>query len=127
VVTDDNDTVLKTWSWQYDPAGNRLRESLDTASIYSEYNDLNQLTQRGGSGNTLVDQPAIVMVNDEQAAMFALPDGDYRFRRTVPAETGSNTITDMTRNGVAGSRVTRLGSWEGLICMGMSAIAPLTR
>jgi len=97
VVTDDSENVLKTWSWQYDPAGNRLRESVDTASTYNTFNDLNQLNQIGGSGTTLVegivDKPAIVMVNDVQAAMFALPDGDYRFRRTIPVEEGSNTIT----------------------------------
>jgi len=34
-----------------------------------------------------------VTVNGVQAAMFALPDGDYRFRRTIPVEEGSNTIT----------------------------------
>jgi len=137
VVTDDSETVLKTWSWQYDPAGNRLRESVDTASTYNTFNNLNQLEQIGGSGTTLVQgivddvarargdgapkvcpkgcfwrvpfgrqeqQPAIaspseasgegwVTVNGVQAAMFALPDGDYRFRRTIPVEEGSNTIT----------------------------------
>lgn len=97
VVTDNSANVLKTWSWQYDPAGNRVRESVDTGSTYAQFNDVNQLTQLGGAGVALiegtVDEPSSVTVNSEPALVTSLPGGDFLFRREIPVSEGSNTVT----------------------------------
>ncbi|MFD2257697.1 RHS repeat-associated core domain-containing protein [Luteolibacter algae] len=97
IVADQNANVLKTWSWQYDPAGNRVRESIDTASTYSQFNNLNQLGQLGGSGSTLiegtVDEPSTVKVNNQPAEVTSLPGGDFLFRKKIPLNQGNNTVT----------------------------------
>jgi hypothetical protein len=66
-MQDNSGTPAKKWSWQYDAAGNRVRESEEVSSTYSQHNALNQLKQIGGAGTTLVeglvDEPAFVKVN----------------------------------------------------------------
>jgi RHS repeat-associated protein len=97
VIKDDSGTVLNTLSWQYDQAGNRIRESEGLGSTYTQHNDVNQLTQIGGAGVTLiegvVDEPALVTVNGEAANVVSQPGGDYLFRREIPLAEGSNTVT----------------------------------
>ncbi|MGB0414730.1 MAG: hypothetical protein ACPGJU_09835, partial [Coraliomargarita sp.] len=97
VIKDNSGTTLKTWSWQYDAAGNRVRESEDVSSTYSQHNDLNQLNQVGGAGTTLVegvvDEPAFVKVNGQDAIVLSQPGGDFLFRKEIAVSEGSNTIT----------------------------------
>jgi RHS repeat-associated protein len=97
VIKDNGGTTLKTWSWQYDAAGNRVRESEDVNSIYTQHNGLNQLNQIGGSGKTLVegvvDEPAFVKVNGQDAIVLSQPGGDFLFRKEIAVSEGSNTIT----------------------------------
>nr|WP_246459764.1 RHS repeat-associated core domain-containing protein [Puniceicoccus vermicola] len=51
----------------------------------------------GGAGSTLVegtiDEAANVTVNGENAVVTSLPGGDFLFRREIPVNEGSNTIT----------------------------------
>ncbi|MGB0373087.1 MAG: RHS repeat domain-containing protein [Opitutales bacterium] len=97
VITNNGGTTLDSWSWQYDPAGNRQRESEGSGSDYSQYNNLNQLSQIGGDGTTLIegtiDELALVNVNGSSAEVTSLAGGGFRFRKEVPVTEGSNTVT----------------------------------
>ena len=89
-------STLKTWSWQYDASGNRVSESEDVSSTYTQHNNLNQLDQIGGAGRTLVegvvDEPAFVKINGQDAIVLSQPRGDFLFRKEIAVTEGSNTI-----------------------------------
>jgi len=98
IQTDANSTVLERRSWQYDLAGNRTVENLGTETIPAAYNNLNQLMQTGGAGETVVegtiDEPGSVTVNSQPAAMNNVPGtDDWRFRKKIPVVAGENTVT----------------------------------
>lgn len=97
VMQDNSGTHPKKWSWQYDAAGNRVRESEEVSSTYSQHNALNQLKQIGGAGTTLVeglvDEPAFVKVNGQEAIVLSQPGGDFLFRKQIAVNEGNNTIT----------------------------------
>ena len=97
VMQDNSGTPAKKWSWQYDAAGNRVRESEEVSSTYSQHNALNQLKQIGGAGTTLVeglvDEPAFVKVNGQEAIVLSQPGGDFLFRKQIAVNEGNNTIT----------------------------------
>jgi len=106
IQTDASSTVLERRSWQYDLAGNRTIENLGSGSsnpptgsvIPAAYNNLNQLMQTGGAGETVVegtiDEPGSVTVNSQPAAMNNVPGtDDWRFRKKIPVVAGENTVT----------------------------------
>ena len=96
VIKDNSGSTLKTWSWQYDASGNRVSESEDVSSTYTQHNNLNQLDQIGGAGRTLVegvvDEPAFVKINGQDAIVLSQPRGDFLFRKEIAVTEGSNTI-----------------------------------
>jgi len=98
VQTDASSTILERRSWQYDLAGNRTIENLGSETVPAQYNNLNQLTQTGGAGETLVegtiDEPGSVTVNGQPAAMNNVAGtDDWRFQRKIPVVAGENTVT----------------------------------
>lgn len=113
--------TLKTFSFQYDAAGNLLRQSVDAASKYQHYNALNQLEQVGGGGKTVVegrvDEPAVVQVNGQPATLTSGPgSGEYQFQREIELQEGSNTVTvqatDASGNTRANSYTINVGGVE---------------
>ena len=74
-----------------------MRESEEVSSTYSQHNALNQLKQIGGAGTTLVeglvDEPAFVKVNGQEAIVLSQPGGDFLFRKQIAVNEGNNTIT----------------------------------
>jgi len=66
------------------------------SSTYTQHNNLNQLDQIGGAGRTLVegvvDEPAFVKINGQDAIVLSQPRGDFLFRKEIAVTEGSNTI-----------------------------------
>jgi RHS repeat-associated protein len=90
-------TVLGEMTWSYDPADNRIVENNGTTAMPFYYNNLNQLTRRGGAGQTLiqgiVNEGSKVEVNSQPAVVMSLPgSSDYSFSRIIDVTAGSNTV-----------------------------------
>jgi hypothetical protein len=92
-------TVYDDKAWAYDPAGNWLSHASGTVVETRSHNALNQLKTVGGTGSTLVtglvDEAARVTVAGQPASLSLQPGSSplaYRFSKTVPVSTGSNTI-----------------------------------
>ena len=91
-------TVLEQFNYGYDKSGNRT--SITTSSTHTNYpaNNLNQTIAEQGFGKTkfsgTLDEPAIVMVNDESAKVTS--DGGsapYTFEAMVDLKKGDNSVT----------------------------------
>ena len=97
----NSNTLLDREAWGLDAAGNWLSHTRSAGSGLLEtrgVNSLNQLTQLGGAGSTVIEgrvnEFANVTVNGQPATLRADPvAGGYRFQRTVPVTVGSNTVT----------------------------------
>ena len=85
--------------WGLDAAGNWLSQTTGTAGLTETrtFNALNQVTQIGGAGSTVVegrvDEFSTVKVNDTAAEVVKEPaGGGWRFKKTIPVSVGTNTV-----------------------------------
>jgi RHS repeat-associated protein len=85
-------TVLKTYSYAYDPAGNRTTESIDTTVLQPTYDNRNRLLQRQAGGSLrfagTLNEPAAVTVAGQPAPVT----GDDRFAGSAPVASGTQTV-----------------------------------
>jgi len=93
-LRDASDGILKGYSYDYDPAGNRTVEAVDTLVNGEIPNNLNQLTsRRGGIGMLPIrgttNVPAWVFINGTYAP--SRPDNTFEGRAAVTP--GDNTVT----------------------------------
>jgi RHS repeat-associated protein len=93
-LRDASDGILKGYSYDYDPAGNRTVEAIDTLVNGETPNNLNQLTsQQGGTGMLPIrgttNVPAWVFINGNYAP--SKPDNTFEGRTAVTP--GDNTVT----------------------------------
>lgn len=91
-TTGGSPAVLKTYSYAYDPAGNRTTEAIDTAVVKATYDNRNRLLQQqvGGSlrfAGTL-NEPAAVTVAGTPAEVT----GDNRFAGSTTVTSGTQTV-----------------------------------
>jgi RHS repeat-associated protein len=81
------------YSYRYDRAGNRTSEQIDSSENPASYNNLNQLTSRGGNGQMTfegtLNEPGTVAI----AGGSPVPtDGSNHFRLAAPVIIGSNSL-----------------------------------
>ena len=93
-LRDASEAILKSYSYDYDPAANRTVEVIDTSVNGETPNNLNQLTSRqGGTGMLPIrgttNEPAWVFVNGSYAPSRA--DNNFEGRAAVTA--GDNPVT----------------------------------
>jgi RHS repeat-associated protein len=86
-------TTQHQYSYRYDPSGNRTTEQVDNSVNQAGYNNLNQLTGRGGGGTivlegTLSESGTVAIAGEDPVAT----DGSNRFKATTAVTTGSNSI-----------------------------------
>ena len=91
-------TVVDQQDWAYDNVGNWLSTGTPAAMSTRTHNSLNQLTQIGGAGSTVVagtlNEFAEVTVNSQPATLRSDPvNGGYQFSKKVNVAEGSNTLT----------------------------------
>ena len=96
---DSDGTMLDAENWMLDAAGNWTSRTLESGTVMETHtnNVMNRLTQIGGAGKTQVEgnvnEFARVKVNGTAAQLSVDPAGGYRYQRSVPIQTGSNTVT----------------------------------
>lgn len=93
-LKDASQTVLKSYTYDYDGAGNRTVEAIDSLVTGDTLNNLNQLkTRQGGTGvlpiRGATSEPASVTMNGQPA----ITRGDNSFEGKVPVTAGDNTVT----------------------------------
>jgi RHS repeat-associated protein len=93
-LRDVSDAILKSYSYNYDSAGNRTVEVIDTLVNGETPNNLNQFTNRqGGTGMLPIrgttDVPGWVFINGN----YAPPRPDNSFEGRAAVTPGDNTIT----------------------------------
>lgn len=93
-LKDPSQAVLRSYTYDYDGAGNRTMEAIDSLVTGDTLNNLNQLTTRqGGTGvmpiRGTTNEPSTVTVNGNPAAVKA--DNSFEGKAAVTA--GDNTVT----------------------------------
>jgi RHS repeat-associated protein len=93
-LKDASQAVLKSYTYDYDSAGNRTLEAIDTLVTGDTLNNLNQLTSRqSGTGvmpiRGTTNEPSTVTVNGTPATVRA--DNSFEGKAAVTA--GDNTVT----------------------------------
>ena len=93
-LKDLSGTVLKSYAYDYDGAGNRTTEAIDSLVTGDTINNLNQLkTRQGGTGvmpiRGTTNEPSTVTVNGTLATVKV--DNSFEGRAAVTA--GNNTVT----------------------------------
>ena len=92
-TTDPVPTVLATYTYRYDPAGNRTAEQIDDQLIGTTYDALNRLVSQQPAGALVVEgavsEPSVVTVQ----AKTAVVDADGHFATTTPVGQGTTTLT----------------------------------
>ncbi len=121
-------TLLDRETWGLDDAGNWLSHMRSAGNLMETrtVNSLNQLTQIGGAGSTVIEGQVSEFANVTVAANGGAAQaatlrkdpveaGKYRFERTVPVNAGSNTVTiaatDLASPGQA-APLTTTKSWQ---------------
>jgi RHS repeat-associated protein len=94
VLKDANTQVVwKDYRYDYDDAGNRKSEQIDSATTSFWNNNLNQLDAQSAGGTThftgIVSEPAAVTVNGVRTSV----DGGGHFDGTVKLSPGTNTVS----------------------------------
>ena len=94
ILRDASQTILKSYTYDYDGAGNRTVEAIDSLVTGDTVNNLNQLTSRQGGTGVLpirgkTDEPATVTVNGQPASTRS----DNSFEGKVAVTAGDNTVT----------------------------------
>jgi RHS repeat-associated protein len=87
-------TILKQFLYSYDPAGNRTSEQIDSSFSQADYNNLNQNTNRSGSGTMRfkghLNKQAVVTVNGNPATVDHQTTNFVGYANVNP---GTNTIS----------------------------------
>jgi RHS repeat-associated protein len=101
-LRDVSDAMLKGYSYDYDLAGNRTTEVIDTSLSGEIPNNLNQLTARqGGTGMLPIrgttNEPAWVFVNGTYAP--SRPDNSFEGRTAVTPGDNPVTVEAIDENG----------------------------
>jgi RHS repeat-associated protein len=101
-LRDASDAILKSYSYDYDPAGNRTVEVIDTSVNGEIPNNLNQLTSRqGGTGMLPIrgttNEFAWVFVNGNYAPSKA--DNSFEGKAAVTAGDNPVTVEAIDQNG----------------------------
>ena len=109
-VTAPDGTLRSNYSYGYDEAGNRIRETVDTATTTARHNSRNEIFETGGGTRTLVEgtvnRPATVTVNGQSARLKPLSGGmEYLFQKEIPVAEGENEI-EVTATDPAGAATT---------------------
>jgi RHS repeat-associated protein len=91
-------TVLETWGYAYDAAGNRSYEEHGGTGIISKSGLANRLKQRGGAGavrvSGTVDKAASVTVNGQPARVTSTGGAaPFRFETDLTVGTGTQTFS----------------------------------
>jgi RHS repeat-associated protein len=94
ILKDVSNAVLKSYSYDYDAAGNRTVEAIDSLVAGDTVNNLNQLiTRQGGTGvlpiRGTTSEPSTVTVN----AAPAKTNNDNSFEGKAAVAAGDNTVT----------------------------------
>ena len=94
ILADSGGTILKSYSYDYDRAGNRIGEAVDLSVMKESPNNLNQLVRRQGGAGVLpirgrTDEPASVTVNGKTAETKA----DNSFEARIDVVAGNNPVT----------------------------------
>ena len=94
ILKDLSGAVLKSYNYDYDAAGNRTTEAIDSLVTGDTINNLNQLkTRQGGTGvmpiRGTTNEPSTVTVNGTLATVKV--DNSFEGRAAVTA--GNNTVT----------------------------------
>jgi RHS repeat-associated protein len=94
ILKDVSQAVLKSYTYDYDGAGSRTLEAIDSLVTGDTLNNLNQLTSRqGGMGvlpiRGITNEPTSVTVNGQPATTRS--DGSFEGKVAVSA--GDNTVT----------------------------------
>jgi RHS repeat-associated protein len=100
ILADADGATLKSYSYDYDPAGNRTGQAIDLGVTKEVPNNLNQLiTRQGGAGLLPIrgrtDEAASVIVNGKPAATKA----DNSFEARIDVVTGNNPVTVVATDG----------------------------
>ena len=109
-ITAPDGTLRNSYSYGYDEAGNRIRETVDTATTTARHNSRNEIFETGGGTRTLVEgtvnRPATVTVNGQSARLKPLSGGmEYLFQKEIPVAEGENEI-EVTATDPAGAATT---------------------
>ena len=94
ILKDASQAVLKSYNYDYNAAGNRTLEAIDTLVTSDTPNNLNQLkTRQGGAGVLPIrgktNEPSSVTVNGSAATV----KGDNIFEGKAAVAAGNNTVT----------------------------------
>jgi len=94
LLKDASQTILKSYTYDYDGSGNRTVETIDSLVTGETLNNLNQLTGRqGGTGvlpiRGVTNESASVTVNGQPATTKS----DNSFEGRVAVTAGDNTVT----------------------------------
>ena len=88
-----NGTTQHQYSYAYDWGGNRTAEQIDSTVSPATYNNLNQLTNRGGNGQAIfegaLDKPGTVTIGDGSPGVT---DASNHFRVMASIVAGSNLL-----------------------------------
>lgn len=91
--------ILHQYYNNYDSAGNRTSQQVDSAVVQTNVNNLNQITQTSGDGATrfqgTISEPGTVTLNGSSASMST----STNFVSNLVLPTGSNTVTVIAKNG----------------------------
>ena len=109
-ITAPDGTLRSNYSYGYDEAGNRIRETVDTATTTARHNSRNEIFETGGGTRTMVEgtvnRPATVTVNGQSARLKPLSGGmEYLFQKEIPVAEGENEI-EVTATDPAGAATT---------------------
>ena len=92
-TTDPTPSILKSYGYRYDSAGNRTVEAVDTAVVSSTYNNANESLQQQAGGALrfagTLSEPAAVTIEGASAAV----DAANRFEGTANVTPGTETVT----------------------------------
>jgi RHS repeat-associated protein len=102
ILKDASQTILKSYTYDYDGSGNRTVEAIDSLVTGDTLNNLNQLTTRqGGTGvmpiRGTTNEPSTVTVNGSPAAVKA--DNSFEGKAAVTAGDNTVTVTATDANG----------------------------
>src|SRR3954469_23173227 len=106
-ATADLSGTLKRYAYTYDPAGNRLSEQIDDAVTGASYDVLNRRASQQPAGNLRlrgqINEPAAATINGKPVTVSS----DLSFDTTVPATSGTNTLTISATDG-SGNQATNV-------------------
>ena len=115
-ITAPDGALRSSYSYGYDEAGNRIRETVDTATTTARHNSRNEIFETGGGTRTMVEgtinRPATVTVNGQSARLKPLSGGmEYLFQKEIPVAEGENEI-EVTATDQGGATTTETYTFD---------------